>query len=69
MHSISGARLYLLDFLGGDKTQEATQDTFYNQYDPSIREEVLDSRLEGSMPCVLQFFLQILRDNLAKTLD
>jgi hypothetical protein len=26
------------------------------QDDPSIREKVLDSRLEGSVPCVLQFF-------------
>jgi hypothetical protein len=27
------------------------------QYDPSIREEVLDSRLGGSVPRVLRFFL------------
>jgi hypothetical protein len=27
------------------------------QGDPSIREELLDSRLGGSVPCVLQFFL------------
>jgi hypothetical protein len=39
------------------------------QDDPSIREEVLDSRLGGSVPCVLQFFLRILRDILAKTSD
>jgi hypothetical protein len=30
--------------------------TFYNQDDPSIREEVLDSRLEGSVPRVFGFF-------------
>jgi hypothetical protein len=36
------------------------------QDDPSIREEVLDSRLRGSVPRVLQFFLQIFRDFLAK---
>jgi hypothetical protein len=34
-----------------------TQDTFYSQDDPLIREEVLDSRLGGSVPCVLWFFL------------
>jgi hypothetical protein len=39
------------------------------QDDPSIREEVLDSRLGGSVPRVLRFFLQILRDILAKTSD
>jgi hypothetical protein len=37
------------------------------QDDPSIREEVLDSRLGGSVPRVLRFFLRILRDILAKT--
>jgi hypothetical protein len=47
----------------------ATQDTFYNQDDPAIREEVLDSRLGGSMPRVLRFFLWILRDNLSRTSD
>jgi hypothetical protein len=36
---------------------------------PSIREEVLDSRLGGSVPRVLRFFLLILRDILAKTSD
>jgi hypothetical protein len=39
------------------------------QDDPSIREEVLDSRLGGSVPRVLRFFLWILRDILAKTSD
>jgi hypothetical protein len=39
------------------------------QDDPSIREEVLDSRLGGSVPRVLRFFLRIFRDNLAKTSD
>jgi hypothetical protein len=39
------------------------------QDDPSIREDVLDSRLGGSVPRVLRFFLRILRDILAKTLD
>jgi hypothetical protein len=47
----------------------STQDTFYSQDDPSIREEVLDSRLGGSMPRVLRVFLWILRDNLSKTSD
>jgi hypothetical protein len=37
------------------------------QDDPSIREEVLNSRLGGSVPRVLRFFLRILRDILAKT--
>jgi hypothetical protein len=32
------------------------------QDDPSIREEVLDSRLGGSVPRVLRFFLRIFRD-------
>jgi hypothetical protein len=39
------------------------------QDDPSILEEVLDSRLGGSVPCVLRFFLWIFRDILAKTSD
>jgi hypothetical protein len=39
------------------------------QDDPSIREEVLDSRLGGSLPRVLRFFFQIFRDILAKTPD
>jgi hypothetical protein len=39
------------------------------QDDPSIREEVLESRLEGSVPRVLRFFLRIFRDILAKTSD
>jgi hypothetical protein len=39
------------------------------QDDPSIREEVLDSKLGGSVPHVLRFFLRILRDILAKTSD
>jgi hypothetical protein len=39
------------------------------QDDPSIREEVLDSRLGGSVPRVLRFFLRILPDILAKTSD
>jgi hypothetical protein len=34
----------------------ATQDALYNQDDPSIREEVLDLRLGGSVPRVLRFF-------------
>jgi hypothetical protein len=66
-------------YLGGSATStqlprwrqdsRATQDTFYIQDDPSIREEVLDSRLRGSVPRVLRFFLRILRDNLARTSD
>jgi hypothetical protein len=64
-------------YLGGSATttqlpgwrqdSRATQDTFYIQDDPSIREEVLDSRLGGSVPRVLRFFLWILRDDLART--
>jgi hypothetical protein len=46
-----------------------THDTFYSQDDPLIREEVLDSRLGGSVPRVLRFFLRILRDKIDKTLD
>jgi hypothetical protein len=50
--------------------QDLTQDTFYNKNDdPSIREEVLDSRLGGSVPCVLRFFLQIFGDKSDKTSD
>jgi hypothetical protein len=83
--SLSGGRLTLqlpvVDalYLGGSATttqlpgwrsdSRATQDTFYIQDDPSIREEVLDSRLRGSVPRVLRFFLRILRDNLARTSD
>jgi hypothetical protein len=47
----------------------STQDTFYNQDDPSIREAVLDSRLGGSVPRVLWFFLWILRDRIGRTSD
>jgi hypothetical protein len=39
------------------------------QDNPSIREEVLDSRLRGYVPHVLRYFLQIFRDILAKTSD
>jgi hypothetical protein len=39
------------------------------QDDPSIREEVLDTRLGGSVPRVLRFFLRIFWDNLARTSD
>jgi hypothetical protein len=42
--------------LGWRQDSRAAQDTFYNQDDPSIREEVLDSRLEGSVPRVFGFF-------------
>jgi hypothetical protein len=41
---------------GWRQDSRATQDTFYIQDDPSIREKVLDSRLGGSVPCVLRFF-------------
>jgi hypothetical protein len=54
---------------GCRQDSRATQDTFYNQDDPSIREEVLDSRLGGSVSRVLRFFLRILRDNLGRTSD
>jgi hypothetical protein len=66
---LSGAsptfQLLILDaiHLGGSATSvrysgllqdsKPTQDTFNNQDDPSIREEVLDSRLGGSVPHVL----------------
>jgi hypothetical protein len=43
-------------FPGKRQDSRATQDTFYIQDDPSIREEVLDSRLGGSVPRVLRFF-------------
>jgi hypothetical protein len=43
-------------FCGFLPVSRTTQDTFYNQDDPSIREEVLDSRLGGSVPRVLRFF-------------
>jgi hypothetical protein len=66
-------------YLGGSTTStqlpgwrqdsRATQDTFYIQDDPSIREEVLNLWLGGSVPRVLRFFLRVLRDNLARTSD
>jgi hypothetical protein len=43
-------------FLGWQQGSRATQDTFYIQDDPSIREEVLDSRLGVFVPRVLRFF-------------
>jgi hypothetical protein len=65
--------------LGGSTTSEGfrgllpdsrpTQDTFYNQDGTLIREEVLYSKLGGSVPCVLWFFLQILWDKIDKTSD
>jgi hypothetical protein len=55
--------------LGWWQDSRATLDTFYNQDDPSIREEVLDSRLRASVPRVLRFFLRILWDNLGRTSD
>jgi hypothetical protein len=54
---------------GRRQDSRSTQDTFYNQDDPSIREEVLDSMLGGSVPRVLRFFLRILQDNLGRTSD
>jgi hypothetical protein len=42
--------------LGWRQDSRATQDTFYIQDDPSIREEVLDSRIGGSVPRILRFF-------------
>jgi hypothetical protein len=57
------------ELLGWRQDSRATQDTFYIQDDPSIREEVLDSRLGGSVPRVLRFFLRILWDNLSRTSD
>jgi hypothetical protein len=56
-------------FPGWWQDSRATQDTFYNQDDLSIWEEVLDSRLGGSVPRVLRFFLRILRDNLGRISD
>jgi hypothetical protein len=62
--------------LGGSTTSDGfnrllpdsrpTEDTFYSQYDPLIREEVLDSRLGGSVPCVLRFSLRIFQDKIIK---
>jgi hypothetical protein len=66
MLSISGARLRQMDSAGYYKLQP-TQDTFYSQDDPSIREEVLDSRLGGSVPRVLRFFLRIFCDKIGRT--
>jgi hypothetical protein len=43
-------------FRGLLQASKSTQHTFYSQYDPLIREEVLDSRLDGSVPHVLRFF-------------
>jgi hypothetical protein len=54
---------------GWRQDSRSTQDTFYNQDDPSLREEVLDSWLGGSVPRVLRFFLRVLRDNLGGTSD
>jgi hypothetical protein len=62
-----GARLLLLDFQGSGKTQEHLRT--HLQDDPSIREEVLDSWLGGSVPRILRFFLRIFRDILAKISD
>jgi hypothetical protein len=46
-----------------------TQDTFYSQDDLLIQEEVLDSRLGGSVPRVLRFFLRIFQDKIDRTSD
>jgi hypothetical protein len=46
-----------------------TQDTFYSQDDPLIREEVLNSRLGGSVPRVLWFSLHIFQDKIDRTSD
>jgi hypothetical protein len=46
-----------------------TKNTFYSQDDPLIWEEVLDSRLGGSVPRVLRFSLRIFRDEIDRTLD
>jgi hypothetical protein len=54
---------------GRRQDSRTTKDTFYIEDDPSIREEVLDSRLGGSVPHVLRFFLRIFRDILARTSD
>jgi hypothetical protein len=43
-------------FPGKRQDSRATQDTFYIQDDPSICDEVLDSRLGGSVPRALRFF-------------
>ena len=57
------------DLRGTQPDTRPTQDTFYSQDDPLIREEVLDSRLGGSVPRVLRFFLRIFRDKIGKTSD
>jgi hypothetical protein len=62
----SGARLHQLDYVGSASSRP-TQDTFYNQDDLLIREEVFDSRLGGSVSRVLRFFLWILRDKIGRT--
>jgi hypothetical protein len=49
--------------------QDPTQDTFYSQDDPSVREKVLDPRLGGCVPRVLRFFLQIFWDKIGRTSD
>jgi hypothetical protein len=54
---------------GWQQDSRATQDTFYNQDDPSIQEEVLDSRLRAPCHVSFGFFLRILRDNLGRTSD
>ena len=57
------------DLSGIQPDSRPTQDTFYSQDDPLIREEVLDSRLGGSVPRVLRFFLRIFRDKIGRTSD
>jgi hypothetical protein len=69
MRFISGARLHLLDFPDDDKTQEQLRTHSTIKMTLTIQEEVLDSRLGGSVPRVLRFFLRILRDNLGGTSD
>jgi hypothetical protein len=56
-------------FYGLLQAPRPSQDTFYNQDGPLIREKVLDSRLGDSVPRVLRFFLRILWDKIGKTSD
>jgi hypothetical protein len=50
----------------GYTRSDPTQDTFYSQDDPSIREKVLVSRLGGSVPRVLWFFSRFFGIRLAE---
>jgi hypothetical protein len=68
MHSISGARLHLLDFLGSDKTQEQLRT--HSTIKMTLQfERKYSTQGSGLRACVLRFFLRISRDNLGRTSD